>query len=76
MENIDIAGMVATPTVDAEAVDIEVGYCVFVQFVLYDLSLFIILYLHCSSNFFCILGLQFGFALNQFPPMFKSLPIC
>jgi hypothetical protein len=76
LEHIGIASMAAVSTVDAEAVGIEVGYCVFVQFVLYHLSIFIIKYPHWSSNFVCILWLLFGFALNQFPPPLKSLLAC
>ena len=57
MEHIDTVGMAAALTTYAEDIDIEVGNCVFVQFVLYDLSLFIImLYPHRSSNLFCIFG--------------------
>ena len=78
LEHIDIAGMVAIPTGDAEAFHFEVGYCVFVQFALFGLSLpvYIILYPGWSSNCFCIFGLQFGFALSQFPPLFKSRTVC
>ena len=74
LEHIDTAGMAVAPTVYAEAVDIEVGYCVFVHFVLLGLSVCIILYPDRSSNCFCVFGLQFGFALNQFPSLFKSPP--
>ncbi len=56
LEHIDTAGMAAASTAYAEAVDIEVGYCVLVLVVLFGLSLFIILYPNWSSNFFCILG--------------------
>ncbi len=75
-EHIDTAGMAAAPTAYAEAVDIEVGYCVFFQFVLLGLSVCIILILIGQVINCCVFGLQIGFALNQFPPMFKSLPVC
>ncbi len=76
LEHIDTVGMAAAPTAYAKDVDIEVGYCVYVQFVLLGLSVCIILYPDWSSNSCWGFGLQSGFALNQFPPMFKSLPVC
>ena len=67
-EHIDTASMAAASTVYAENVDIEVGQCVFVEFVLFDSSLTIIQYPHRSTDFFCILGYNSVLLLTNFLP--------